>query len=356
MLRHPLRDRRIWRISVGSALLIVTQVAITGFVVLFFESQHDFSARAGRRVLAAMNVFGAAGRLLGGSALGPARRPHRPDPGGRGRDRGGDRVGRRGCSPRGAWLSLPRSSLGGGLSMSWNALAVAAVGRGRRATRRRCGARAPADVGGGWRWWSRRSASRRSSPRRPGAPASLVAAALPARRVACCARSAVSDTARMERVLVLAGDAAEDLETYFILYRLREAGYAVDVAAPSRQDDAHGRPRLRARLGCLRREARTAARARSRLLRRSSPSATSGLVIPGGRAPEYIRVDPDVRRIVAHFFDRDLPVGTLCHGPQVPAASATSRVGGARRSRLSPRTSRPRAGRSSTAPTSSTGI
>jgi protease I len=29
---------------------------------------------------------------------------------------------------------------------------------------------------------------------------------------------------------------------------------------------------------------------------------------------------PDVRRIVAHFFDNDLPVGTLCHGPQVPAA------------------------------------
>ena len=39
----------------------------------------------------------------------------------------------------------------------------------------------------------------------------------------------------MERVLILAGDAVEDLEIYFILYRLREAGYAVDVAAPSRK-------------------------------------------------------------------------------------------------------------------------
>ena len=43
-------------------------------------------------------------------------------------------------------------------------------------------------------------------------------------------------------------------------------------------------------------------------------------VIPGGRAHEYIRVDPDVRRIVEHFFAHDLPVGTLCHGQQVPAA------------------------------------
>jgi deglycase len=44
------------------------------------------------------------------------------------------------------------------------------------------------------------------------------------------------------------------------------------------------------------------------------------LVIPGGRASEYIRTDPDVARIVRHFFDRGLPVGTICHGPQVPAA------------------------------------
>ena len=34
---------------------------------------------------------------------------------------------------------------------------------------------------------------------------------------------------------MLAGDAVEDLELYFILYRLREAGYAVDVAAPTRR-------------------------------------------------------------------------------------------------------------------------
>ena len=34
---------------------------------------------------------------------------------------------------------------------------------------------------------------------------------------------------------MLAGDAVEDLEIYYILYRLREAGYAVDVAAPTRR-------------------------------------------------------------------------------------------------------------------------
>ena len=50
------------------------------------------------------------------------------------------------------------------------------------------------------------------------------------------------------------------------------------------------------------------------------PAEYSAIVIPGGRAPEFIRVDPEVRRIVEHFFAEEKPVGTLCHGPQVPAA------------------------------------
>jgi sugar phosphate permease len=125
-LLPPLRDRRIWRLSVGSALLIVTQVAVTGFVVLFLESQHDFSPGEAGAVLAGMNVFGAAGRLLSGRLS----------------DRGGGRVAliRRiavgaavatgaAAALTGArgWLVVPALVLGGGLSMSWNALSVTAV-------------------------------------------------------------------------------------------------------------------------------------------------------------------------------------------------------------------------------------
>jgi putative intracellular protease/amidase len=47
------------------------------------------------------------------------------------------------------------------------------------------------------------------------------------------------------------------------------------------------------------------------------------LVIPGGRAPEYIRNDPDVQRIVRHFMEADQPVTQLCHGPLVLAAAGT---------------------------------
>ena len=123
----------------------------------------------------------------------------------------------------------------------------------------------------------------------------------------------------MERVLILTGDAGEELEVYYMLYRLREAGYDVDVAAPQRKrlqlvvhdfepgwDTYVERPGrgLQADLAFAEVE----------------PDRYAGVLIPGGRAPEVIRNDPDVQRIVAHFFDNELPVGHMCHGVQVPAA------------------------------------
>jgi sugar phosphate permease len=127
LLRHPLRDRRIWRLSSGSSALICTQVAITGFVVLFLESQRGFTAAEAGIVLAAINVVGASGRLLSG------RRSDR---------RGGGRVAliRLIAAATAAvvaaaavlvgasvWLLVPALVVGGGLSMSWNGLSVAAV-------------------------------------------------------------------------------------------------------------------------------------------------------------------------------------------------------------------------------------
>src|SRR6478752_44733 len=100
----------------------------------------------------------------------------------------------------------------------------------------------------------------------------------------------------MERILMLAGDAAEELEVYYILYRLREAGYDVDVAAP--------------RKGLL------------RLVVHDFEDGWDTYVERPGRnlASEVIRTDPDVARIMRYFDEHDLPIGTLCHGPQVTAA------------------------------------
>jgi protease I len=45
------------------------------------------------------------------------------------------------------------------------------------------------------------------------------------------------------------------------------------------------------------------------------------LVIPGGRAPEYIRLNPRVIQIVQHFANAKKPIAAICHGAQVLAAA-----------------------------------
>jgi protease I len=45
------------------------------------------------------------------------------------------------------------------------------------------------------------------------------------------------------------------------------------------------------------------------------------LVIPGGRAPEYIRLDQRVLQMVRHFADSGKPIAAVCHGAQLLAAA-----------------------------------
>jgi protease I len=45
------------------------------------------------------------------------------------------------------------------------------------------------------------------------------------------------------------------------------------------------------------------------------------LVIPGGRAPEYLRLNPKVLAVVKHFFTANKPVASICHGQQILAAA-----------------------------------
>uniref|UniRef100_A0A832EIT0 DJ-1/PfpI family protein n=1 Tax=Desulfacinum infernum TaxID=35837 RepID=A0A832EIT0_9BACT len=51
------------------------------------------------------------------------------------------------------------------------------------------------------------------------------------------------------------------------------------------------------------------------------PEDYDGLVIPGGRAPEYIRLNPKVLAIVQHFMAANKPVASICHGQQVLVAA-----------------------------------
>ena len=51
------------------------------------------------------------------------------------------------------------------------------------------------------------------------------------------------------------------------------------------------------------------------------PETYDALLLPGGRAPEYIRLDPRVLQLVRHFFETNKPVAAICHAAQILAAA-----------------------------------
>jgi protease I len=124
----------------------------------------------------------------------------------------------------------------------------------------------------------------------------------------------------MSKVLMLAGDAAESLEVMYPYQRLLEEGYEVDIAGPSKKklqfvvhDFVDGFDTYTEKPGYTW-EADLA-------FSDVDPSGYVALVVPGGRAPEYIRNDPDVQRIIQHFFGDEKPVAQLCHAPLALAAA-----------------------------------
>jgi protease I len=124
----------------------------------------------------------------------------------------------------------------------------------------------------------------------------------------------------MDRIIILTGDAAETLEVFYPYQRLREAGYAVHIAAPEAKtlqfvvhDFVDGFDTYTEKPGHT--------LAADIAFRDVDPTDYLGVVIPGGRAPEHIRNDEHARRIVRHFFDTAAPVAALCHGPLLLAAA-----------------------------------
>ena len=52
-----------------------------------------------------------------------------------------------------------------------------------------------------------------------------------------------------------------------------------------------------------------------------NPADYDGLVVPGGRAPEYLRTYDEVLDMVSHFVEHDKPIASICHGLQILAAA-----------------------------------
>lgn len=122
----------------------------------------------------------------------------------------------------------------------------------------------------------------------------------------------------MAKVLMITGDAGETLEIMYPYQRLLEAEHEVTIAAPSAKkiqtvvhDFVEGFDTYTEKPGYLVQADIAFADV--------VPEDYDALLVPGGRAPEYLRNDPDVQRIVRHFFEKDTPVATICHGPLILA-------------------------------------
>jgi protease I len=104
------------------------------------------------------------------------------------------------------------------------------------------------------------------------------------------------------KALIISADNFEDTELLVPFYRLREEGLVVEIASikPGTIRGKHGYE-VEASLN----------------LRGVNPDDYSLLVLPGGRAPERLRIEKEALDIARHFFREKKPVSAICHGPQI---------------------------------------
>ena len=124
----------------------------------------------------------------------------------------------------------------------------------------------------------------------------------------------------MKKILLVIGDAAEVLDTFYPLFRLREEGYDVVVAGPEAkvyhtvQHDRHPDWDITVESSGYRLKADAA-------FRDVDPKQFAGMVITGGRAPEYLRYDADLIRITKVMHAAKIPIASVCHGIEILAAA-----------------------------------
>src|SRR5919204_5570924 len=126
----------------------------------------------------------------------------------------------------------------------------------------------------------------------------------------------------VKKLLMLVGDYVEDYEVMVPFQALQMVGHEVHAVCPGKKagdrvrtavHDFEGDQTYSEKPGhnfCLN---ATFADVR--------PEAYDALVIPGGRAPEYLRLNEDVVRVVRHFAQANKPIAAICHGVQILAAA-----------------------------------
>jgi protease I len=124
------------------------------------------------------------------------------------------------------------------------------------------------------------------------------------------------------KLLMIVGDYVEDYEVMVPFQALQMVGHTVHAICPDKKSGQYVRTAIHDFEGD---QTYSEKRGHNFVLNATfadiRPQDYDGLVIPGGRAPEYLRLNPKVLEIVRHFAEADKPIAALCHGAQILAAA-----------------------------------
>jgi protease I len=125
-----------------------------------------------------------------------------------------------------------------------------------------------------------------------------------------------------KKILMLVGDYVEDYEVMVPFQMLLMVGHAVHAVCPGKKSGDVVRTAIHDFEGdqtySEKRGHNFAINADFDSIREDDYDA---LVLPGGRSPEYLRLDDRVLEIVRHFAEKDKPIASVCHGQQILAAA-----------------------------------
>lgn len=125
-----------------------------------------------------------------------------------------------------------------------------------------------------------------------------------------------------KRILMLVGDYVEDYEVMVPFQALLMVGHTVHAVCPGKKSGEAVRTAIHDFEGD---QTYSEKRGHNFVLNASfadvKPENYDALVIPGGRAPEYLRLNSQVIEIVRHFSQADKPIAAICHGAQILAAA-----------------------------------
>src|SRR3954462_4030742 len=120
------------------------------------------------------------------------------------------------------------------------------------------------------------------------------------------------------KVLIIVGDAPETRDTLYPCYRVIEAGMTPLVAAPELRKYQMVMHEVKPGW-TITKEWEGYSIDADITFADIRPEEYAGIFFSGGRAPEYIREDQDLLRVTRYFFEKNLPIASVCHGVEIPA-------------------------------------